>query len=112
MLAGDRTILEPLRCPKGCDVKWVQPLYHEDAGPESAVPIRVEDEIRRPGLTSLYDLGLRCANCGFRYGVRGVTVDVKQALNRTVYNNQKLLKDFADGLDDANLRARFEEGLH
>ena len=75
------------------------------------MPFVVEEEIRRPGLMSLYDMGLRCANCGLRYGKRGVDTFTRQALYRTTNNNRKLLKDFADGLDDARIRERFEEGL-
>lgn len=117
MSPGDENLLRRLQCPNGCSVTWLQGLYYEDEGPENgkANAVRIEDEVRRPGLPSLYRLGVRCANCGHRYGFKDVPSEVRNAFTRHLHDTCKALHDFVDELDDAKLRKRaqrtLEEGL-
>jgi hypothetical protein len=92
VLAGDVESLRQLQCPRGCDVEFVQPLYEEGHGPETNIPIRWEDERRNSYGATVYDLGLRCGNCGHRYGVRAVTRNVKEALNRLLSDTSREMR--------------------
>jgi hypothetical protein len=65
----------------------------------------------------LFMLGLRCGDCGFRYGVPGIELHVREALKRLQSDFKDAVKDFIAELEDARERQRerarrtLEEGL-
>lgn len=68
-------LLEPCRCPQGCDTAFLSYLYWED-DPE----VRIVT-LHRMGVEKKWDLGLRCGDCARRWLARDVPDVSKLALD-------------------------------
>ncbi len=101
--------LELLRCPRGCDPQFIQYLEWEGTS------LRICDSTRvwvsgditkgRPGTyVNVYNMGLRCGDCGVWYGRKGVSHETKQALDNLLHSTQNAVRDFIDQLDTDWLR--------
>lgn len=77
MRVGDINKVWNVRCPNGCDLRWLQRLPWDF---DPADPIE-EKEVTHDGRT-IYTIGLRCADCGHRYGMTNVSTEIYDALNR------------------------------
>jgi hypothetical protein len=89
--------LESLRCPKGCSTRFINYLVYEDTD------LRVADS-RLVWEVVVWDIGLRCGDCGLRYGRMDVTQKVKDKLDELLEGVASALEDLLGAEDDRLLR--------
>lgn len=98
--------LEPLRCPRGCDTRFINYLIYEES------ELRVAESRREvKGLRSVtvWDLGLRCGDCGTQYGlVKDVNETTKLCLDAMLEKVASSLEDLLGAEDDRLLREAIE----
>lgn len=92
-----RDPIESLRCEKGCSTRFINYLIYEDTD------LRVADSHTAWGGT-LWDIGLRCGDCGLRYGRKDVPQKVKDALDKHLESVASMLEDLLGAEDDRLLR--------
>jgi len=90
--------LEPLRCRRGCDPRFLQYLCWE------GTDLRIVTEASREfvlgvGMQTTYHLGVRCGDCGLHIGARNVPEKSKQALDSLLITVSHDLQDLADQVD-------------
>ena len=100
----------PIRCPRGCDPVWLQYLSWtsddelELAATDPTRPLpqnRMATAKYEGGVGTVWKLGLRCADCGQRWGRSEVPDDVKEALDRLLTEHHYTLKAFAEELENS-----------
>lgn len=89
--------LESLQCPKGCSTRFINYLIYEETD------LRVADSRTLWGGT-FWDLGLRCGDCGWRYGKKDVPQKVKDALDKHLEDVAEVISDLLGAEDDRLLR--------
>lgn len=85
--------LDSIRCPRGCDPDFVQYLVWDGDG-----ACRVA-ESRQYWMHTVWDLGLRCGECGNQYGVKGVAETVKARLDALHESSNHAIQDLVDQVD-------------
>lgn len=90
--------LKSLQCPKGCSTRFINYLIYE------GTELRVVDCHSTWGGPATYDIGLRCGDCGWRYGKKDVPEKVKTALDKHLEDVASVLEDLLGAEDDRLLR--------
>lgn len=90
--------LASLRCPKGCSTRFINYLIYE------GTDLRVVECHASWGSVATYDIGLRCGDCGWRYGKKDIPEKVKNQLDKHLEGVASVLEEFLGQEDDRLLR--------